>query len=286
MSTSASTITPVSAVVPHVSNILVPVDFSDACRSAFQRALDIARLFHSTVNVVHVITASALTLAPPDVELRVQSELDMFEVEAAAQGIACNTLLGKGAIVDRIQQVIQDSSIDLLVLATHGGRGVHGVFLGSTAEHLIRHITIPVITVGTAEPQPAWSREGLHHILFAGNFAPEAFRPEALSLALGLRQINGARMSVVEVVPEGTWPEIVQTLHEDITRIVPPGAGIHIVPGPVGRGVCSVARQIGADLIALGVHPTSFAREMFGSGLLEILLNAPCPVLTIRNKRH
>ncbi len=285
MSTSASPVTAVPVTVPTVRQVLVPIDFSDASRCAFQRALDVARLFHSTVIVAHVVTGATLTLAPPDLELRLQAELDVFETEAAAQNIRCETLLLKGAIVETINELIADYHIDLLVLATHGGRGVHGVFLGSTAEHLIRHATIPVITVGSAAPQPSWSAEGLRQILFAGNFAPEAFHPEGLSIALGLHELTGAKLSVVETVPVGTWPEIVEALHEDIAAVIPPDTPIHIVPGPVGRGVCGVARHIGADLIALSVQPSSFARELFGSGLLEILLNAPCPVLTMRNRR-
>lgn len=285
MSTSASPVAAVPVILPRVSYILVPVDFSDASRCAFRRALEVARLFHSTVLVAHVITGSTLTLAPPDLELRLHAELDNFEVEAAGEGIRCETLLQKGAILESINDIIRGYEIDLLVIATHGGRGVHGVFLGSTAEHLIRNIEIPVITVGSAAHQPDW-KNGLGHILFAGNFAPETFHPEGLGLALGLRQLTGAHLSVVETVPDHTLPEIVHALHQEIVAMVPPETTIHIVPGPVGRGVCGVARHVGADLIALGVHPASFAREFFGSGLLEILLNAPCPVLTMRVKQH
>jgi nucleotide-binding universal stress UspA family protein len=285
MSTSASPVLQVPVVVPAVRNVLVPIDFSDASRCAFERALDVARLFHSTVFVAHVITPATLTFGPTDLELRLQSELDVFEIEAAAQGIRCETLMLRGAIVDTIDEIVAEYNIDLLVIATHGGRGVHGVFLGSTAEHLIRHTTIPVITVGSAADQPTWSQDGLRNILFAGNFAPEIFRPDGLSVALGLSQLTGARLSVVETVPAGTWPEIVQALHEDIAAVVPPGTGINIVPGPVGRGVCRVARNIGADLVALSVHPSSFTREIFGSGLLELLLNAPCPVVTMRHQK-
>jgi nucleotide-binding universal stress UspA family protein len=50
----------------------------------------------------------------------------------------------------------------------------------------------------------------------------------------------------------------------------------------VGETVCRVAREIGAGLVALGVHKNSFAREIFGNCLLEIVLTAPCPVLSVR----
>src|SRR5690349_6830469 len=102
MSTSASPAAPVPVIVPRVSPILVPVDFSDASRCAFHRALEVARLFHSTVLVAHVMTGSTQALAPPDFELSLQAELDNLEVEAAGDGIRCETLLRKGAIAESI----------------------------------------------------------------------------------------------------------------------------------------------------------------------------------------
>ena len=57
---------------------------------------------------------------------------------------------------------------------------------------------------------------------------------------------------------------------------------IYTPEGSVGPTVCRIARELGVGLITLGVHKSSFAREVFGTGLLEILLNAHCPVLSVR----
>ncbi len=168
----------------------------------------------------------------------------------------------------------------MLVLATHGGRSKYGFFLGSTAEQLIRTVAIPVLTVGSAHIDPRWSVRGPGHILFAGDFSQETLG--GLSLALGIQQTTGAQLSVVEAIPFGTWPDIQGVIRQRIAAIVPQGVEIHTPPGPVGRSVCEIASRIGAGLIVLGVHRDSFAREVFGTSLLEILLDAPCPVLTLR----
>ena len=79
-----------------------------------------------------------------------------------------------------------------------------------------------------------------------------------------------------------SWPEKVRAIRQQIEALVPPGTDIHTPTGPIGRTVCTLARELGTGLISLGVHKHSFARELFGTALLEILLNAPCPVLSVR----
>jgi nucleotide-binding universal stress UspA family protein len=273
--------------IPHVDRILVPIDFSEASTAAFLRALDIAKIYNSSLVLLHVMThqtsngmANILPGALLKLELDLQADLQHLGDLARDHGISCSTILRKGPILEHVRDLLHHQSIDLLVLATHGGRGIRGVFLGSTAERLIRHVTIPVLTVGSACNQPDWSERGARHILFAGDFCPETLC--GLSLALGIRQTTGARLAVVQAVPPRTASDKVQAIRQHIESLVPPGTDIHTPAGPIGGTVCALARELDASLISLGVHKHSFARELFGTALLEILLNAPCPVLSVR----
>lgn len=287
MTTSPLVVSAVPVRLPHVSRILVPIDFTEASAVAFRRALDVAKIYHSSLWLVHVMTnqtsdgmATVLPGALLKLEADLQSDLDQMQRVSVNHGIACSTLLCKGSILGHVKEILCRHSIDLLVLATHGGRGVHGWFLGSTAERLIRSTTIPVLTVGIAKQQPKWDEKGARHILFAGDFCPETLC--GLSLALGIEQTTGARLSVVHAVPSGSKPAAIRAMRQKIESIMPSGAEIHIVEGAVGKTVCRIARDLGVGLVALGVHRNSFAREVFGTGLLEILLNSPCPVLSVR----
>ncbi|HEY4380504.1 MAG TPA: universal stress protein [Acidobacteriaceae bacterium] len=273
--------------LPHVDRILVPIDFSDTCLTALNRAIDIARIYNSTLVLMHVManqTANGMATILPgallQMELDLQDDLDHLRLLAVNQGIPCTVLFRKGPVLENIENALRHEAIDLLVVATHGGRGVHGIFLGSTAERLIRHVTIPVLTVGCKHHQPDWSEKGARHVLFAGDFCPETLC--GLSLAMGIQQTAGARLSVVQVVPQKTCAEALQAIRDGIQSLVPPGTAIYTPSGSVGRTVCDLARKLEIGLISLGVHRNSFARELFGTGLLEILLNAPCPVLSVR----
>ena len=279
--------TQVPVRIPHLNRILVPIDFSQPATAALCRAIDIARIYHSSILLVHVMThqtengmATILPGALLKLETDLQHDLDYLKKQVTDYGIPCAALLRKGSVTDNVQDLLREHGIDLLVLATHGGHGIHGVFLGSTAEHLIRHTTVPVITVGSAPNQPAWDEHGASHILFAGNFDPRTVC--GLSLALGIQKTTGAMLSVVQAMPPGSSPHEIARVREHIQALVAPGTPIYTPVGPTGRVVCALAREIGAGIIALGVHRVSIAREIFGTGLLEILLNAPCPVLSVR----
>jgi nucleotide-binding universal stress UspA family protein len=278
---------PASVSIPSIHKILVPVDFSETSTAAFSRALEVAKIYHASLYLVYVMahpTASGMANILPGALLQMQEDLqldlDAMAKHATDQGIPCTTVLREGGIVEHVRDLACHQGMDLLVLATHGGRGVHGVFLGSTAERLIRSIPVPVLTIGIAHQQPGWEEIGARHILFAGDFCPETLC--GLSYALRIRQRTGAKLSVVRVVPPGTKPEKIRALRESIEAIVPPGTDIHLPEGKVGEMVCKTARKLGAGLIALGVHKNSFSREFFGTCLVEILLDSPCPVLSVR----
>ena len=282
-----SSVLPVPVRLPHADRVLVPIDFSDASLAAFNRAIDIAKIYHSSLVLVHVMadqTANGMATILPGalmkLELDLQDDLDHLRLMAINQGVPCSVLFRNGPVLENVREVLHYEAINLLVLATHGGRGLHGVFLGSTAERLIRAVTIPVLAVGSARNQPDWDEKGARHILFAGDFTAETLC--GLSLALGIQQTTGARLSVVQVVPPGSCPEAIRAIRENIASVVPPGTDINTPSGRIGRTVCQLARELGAGLVSLGVHRNSFARELFGTGLLEILLNAPCPVLSVR----
>jgi nucleotide-binding universal stress UspA family protein len=279
--------TSVPVRIPHINRVLVPIDFTEASTAAFWRAVEVAKIYRASLWLVHVMahpTASGMANILPGALLKLQADLqfDLDEMRRLATdaGVPCATLLREGSILDQVREIAYSQRIDLLVLATHGGHGVHGLFLGSTAVRIIRAVTFPVLTVGIAKNQPSWEEKGARHILFAGDFCPETLC--GLSSALGIQERTSAKLSVVRVVPPGCKPEVVRAIRDQIQALVPAGTDIHIPEGKIGKTVCNLARELSVGLVALGVHRNSFAREIFGSCLLEIILDAPCPVVSVR----
>lgn len=143
--------------------ILVPVDGSEASTKALVAALQLAREASGRVRVVHVLDELAylsgfevggdlLGLAR---EYGAKTLKEAMAV-AASSGVPADTRLVESRgprLGDAVASEAREWEADLVVVATHGRRGLGRVLLGSGAEQVIRHAPVPVLVV--REPQPA-----------------------------------------------------------------------------------------------------------------------------------
>ncbi|MGO4813489.1 universal stress protein [Cupriavidus sp. 2MCAB6] len=143
------------------SKILVAVDGSESADRALAEALHLAAAMGSEVTVMHVIDNSYLRYEVGYVDLTDlraslleggQSLLDEAKAKAAAQQVACKTLivdepLALGDVASAIEQAAQQTHAELIVVGTHGRRGVRRLLMGSVAEGLVRQCRQPVLLV-------------------------------------------------------------------------------------------------------------------------------------------
>ena len=138
--------------------ILVPTDFSDSARKALLYAVEFAKTYGSQVLLCHVIeppaypmamVAGTLQAAPEERELRgqIQKELDAAVSRVAGNDVAIEPRLLEGTPYVEITTMAEDEEVDLIVLPTHGRTGLAHMFLGSTAERVVRKAPCPVLVV-------------------------------------------------------------------------------------------------------------------------------------------
>jgi nucleotide-binding universal stress UspA family protein len=94
-----------------------------------------------------------------------------------------------------LRQNLSDKNVNLIVVGTQGHRGITKLFLGSTAERVIRHACCPVLTVGPQVPSLSLNRFG--HILCASDFCFGSKR--ALNFAVSLAVNDRARLILLHV---------------------------------------------------------------------------------------
>lgn len=159
-----------------LQHILVPVDFSDRALTALRYAVGLARDVGGLVDVLHVweppsyvvpdmvLTVSEGTaeqtvadLARREITHEMERLLSHLEEDRRYVG---EELLEMGGVQDAIRRVLHDHHYDLVVIATHGRRGLSRLVLGSVAEGVVRSVSCPVLTVHAAEapehtPSPA-----------------------------------------------------------------------------------------------------------------------------------
>jgi len=133
--------------------ILCPADFDENSLAALDKAVEIARHLGSSIILVHVLPLIvALGEVPPPVALYEDQEKDAQAklADIAKQklgGLKYETHVYTGDVIASILAAQAKHQPDLLVMATHGRRGLARMFLGSVTEAVVRKATCPVLTV-------------------------------------------------------------------------------------------------------------------------------------------
>ncbi len=145
---------------------LVPVDGSDTADRGMEEALLLARELKATLVLVHVVDPLPLpmeALSPgtwremsDSLLRRGQAVLDQARLRAADRGVPVQAQLVQAhaqRVGDTLVAQVAEQRCDLVVMGTHGRRGLSHLMLGSDAEHVLRHCSVPVLLV--RHPKPA-----------------------------------------------------------------------------------------------------------------------------------
>ncbi|MDZ5456126.1 universal stress protein [Azohydromonas lata] len=142
------------------ARILVPIDGSDAAAQGLREAIALARELKSTLVLLHVVNeypllidmaaatnAEALRQDLWDFgkELLAQASRDASEAGVPAESLVREMISGR--VGDLIAESASQQSCRLIVMGTHGRRGLTRLALGSDAEITLRCAPVPVLMV-------------------------------------------------------------------------------------------------------------------------------------------
>lgn len=141
-----------------ITKILVATDFSPVAAEAQRTALALAKQLGAEVTLLHVYGVPSYMffdgssfVAPARVVADIVAEgahrLAQAKDAAAAAGVNVETVLQEGAVAEEIVRYGAEGGFQLIVLGTHGRRGVARWALGSVAERVVRTSKLPVLTV-------------------------------------------------------------------------------------------------------------------------------------------
>lgn len=135
-------------------NILVATDFSELGQRAVKVAFELAEKLDSKVHLVHVFTIQEVPESPAiandtlrDSELMAVGKLRAVANQYRETGRLGETKTHNGDAASMILLAAEELSADLLVLGTHGRRGIPRMLLGSTAESVLRQTPCMVVIV-------------------------------------------------------------------------------------------------------------------------------------------
>lgn len=142
-----------------MKRVIYATDFSTASRRAFTTAITLATSLNARLTLVHVMTLPVPAVPEQyfDADLvdrleRQTREWSLRRLKALAsragtRGARVTTQLREGDAAPEIVRAAKSGRADLIVIGTHGRRGMSRFFLGSVAERVVRTATCPVMTV-------------------------------------------------------------------------------------------------------------------------------------------
>lgn len=141
--------------------ILVPVDGSATSDLGLEEAIRLAQLTRGRLRLIHVVDELSFAFAVDSYGYYAGELLDLLKKDGAeilekglatvkAQGIPVDTVLYENLAKTVHQRVTEEAEAweaDLIVIGTHGRRGVRRMVIGSSAEAVLREATVPVLMV-------------------------------------------------------------------------------------------------------------------------------------------
>ncbi|HVG56931.1 MAG TPA: universal stress protein [Hyalangium sp.] len=287
-------------------SLLIPVDLSAAMEKVLERAALLPLARNAQLTLLHVVPRLLLR------EARLRAESDAREaLELAARKLAPKLpesakavpLVVAGVAAAEIARHARLHKAELIVMGRGGGRALRELFLGSTAERVIRRGRLPVLTV-RLRPRGTYRRP-----LLALD-TDQAAR-EVLAMALRVFPPPCPRIELVHaydapyhgLIYPSLSPEqgqeyrkyyrqkalhdIARTIATTLTEVkAPPSDGLswksHIQHGSPRTIIPEAVAKLRTDLLMLGTHGRAgIAHALLGTVAGDVLRDVPCDVLVV-----
>ena len=139
-------------------HLLVAVDFSEPSIKALDTALELAVRLGAHLTIVHTVVKVAQSVSMNggpgyDVPLfekeikESRAAIEKLLKEKNKEGVKTEIIIESGAAEEEINRIADEKGADMLILGTHGRKGMEKLFLGSVAEEVLRNSHLPFLCV-------------------------------------------------------------------------------------------------------------------------------------------
>jgi len=293
-----------------IRSVLIATDFSRASEKPLGHATAVARLFEARLYLLHVVSSSAAgpqaTIATTEAASGHAQQLENELIGSGALAdLPYEFLVRQGIVWEEVERVITDKHIDLLIVGTHGRRGLGKLVFGSVAEQIFRHADCPVLTVDPSSFQgPIFDKtKVVWPFLFATNFGSASLR--ALPYAVSFANRLGTKLVLLHIIPRlsiglpgATAPGVRQTQElarqKSLRRLreLTDSCELSLTPecmvvfGFPNEKILEVAESFTADAIFMGLRRSAqigTASHTLWTTAYEVARRTVCPVMTVRS---
>lgn len=277
-----------------MKNILVPTDFSAFADHALETAAAIACKTGAKIHVFHrahihpewgTLTEIGKALYPQSQQIveEVERHFEAINADPRYAGLSIEGVYASGGLIERVEEYIDESAIDLVVIGSHGASGFKEILIGSNTQKIVRFAHCPVLTVREKSPV------AFRNIVFISNFEAEALPAFREVVAIG--SLFDAHFHLLHVEEPGFFTAAKARLEADAAPFIavcPPEKVTRNVLAheDVEEAVMGYLKGIDADLVSAVHFGNEPMRRLFRFSLTEALINhLDIPVLSLNASR-
>jgi len=287
------------ATVPSTtfSEVLLASDFSEESDRALTYAKSIIRGSGGELLLVHVAQLAPVLALPEEVwvddSVRIRAEEQETEEAAVAlraEGLRAKAFCPFGSVGQRVAQTAEIHHADLVIMGTHGRRGVNRLIFGSYAEETASFLETPLLIVGPRAPLAAQAVWKPSRILCSISFSAGDARLVAFAYLLATKyQASFEVVWFTADLKERTdspWIELRESVRKLLDEHNANDLPLHIVPlfEPRAKSLTEAVITRNVDLMVIGGANREWLTLHEGT-LQELLSDVPCPILTFPAQR-
>jgi nucleotide-binding universal stress UspA family protein len=296
-----------------LQKILFPTDFSRCAEQALAHAVFLAEKYDAEIHVLHVVTLfedqpSIISDEITETEETIRKlediagkQLNKVVDSQGSDNLKIITATKREvSAAPAILEYASENNIDLIVMGTHGRRGLGHLLLGSAAEEVVRLAACPVFTIRELkEPKPVMQ---VNNILVPVDFSN--YSKNALAYAVNIAQSYKAQLQVLHIIEETMHPAFSISGKSSIFDLLPGikddsrkraekmlkevisddiKSNVYVKGGRAASDIINFAKENSTGLIVIATHGlTGLEHMLLGSVTEKVVRMAHCPVFTVK----
>jgi nucleotide-binding universal stress UspA family protein len=285
-----------------INSVLVPMDFSPPSRLALNHGIAFARNFHARLTLLNVVeTPGGFTYTHPTAYAKIETQhrdqawrmLTALVAPEDQDDLDLQIMVKAGNVEEEISSAIREAKADAVVMGTHG-RGLFGrSVIGSVAQHMLRKVPVPVLTVCRVTRPLTFGR-----MLYATDLSEAS--NQGFRSVLELANTTGSTLAILHAVHAPTLVYVEAGMASIDNRQLLDDARVRLnaleaeasrqkievesllLEGNPAEAILKAAEEDCADLIVMTVSKKGLIeRALLGSTAERIIREAHLPVLSI-----
>ncbi|MDF9796541.1 nucleotide-binding universal stress UspA family protein [Catalinimonas alkaloidigena] len=264
-----------------MKNILIPTDFSDCANEAAKVAIKLAAQSGATLRFIHLMETPFNWLSQgvdlekryPDVSKKVRlarNELNKLLDQAEKSSVLAKVDIEYNQDYSMIIKYIEMHAIDLVVMGSHGVKGIKELFIGSNTQKIVRLSPVPVLVIKHAQQSSELKR-----IVFVYDFEETAHQ-HFLTLA-DFAALVGAEVDLLFINTPLNFKESkeIELKLEEYAQLKPSQIGNKRVYNSFSfeKGLLAYCAENSVDMVAMLTHGRKGINRLMNSSITERVIN-------------